>query len=333
MERPRGTNAAVYCEENKSLYLGEDRVVRIDTETGKEIWEATSYDKQERYGVTPGGVLQLVVSPASGLMANVGLPGDWEIHISDMQTGKEIMQLHQPIPYPHLRFSPDGKSLYVFGNARVDRWDLESGKVASSATLEEALVGGGEEVSLSEDFQIAMARASVPGRRAFVICSATTGKLLHRLESPLMDQKFCLLRDGQQAVTAAGYINEDGSNPFSSGATVWPAKEFVRIWDIGTGKQTMALAGDTTAVSKILAMPASSPFQLMTASYGGDAIFLWDIHDGRCVGTYRPSRVGNHAIMSATPSDGGHFVTVSVADPKASRETPSTVIVLEPSRR
>src|SRR4051812_47626171 len=80
VERPNGTSAAVYCEEDKSLYLGSDRLSRIDTNTGRVVWET----REAR-----DNLIAIAISHKAALTADVVVPGSWDIHIRDARTGDE----------------------------------------------------------------------------------------------------------------------------------------------------------------------------------------------------------------------------------------------------
>ena len=137
----RATDPAVIAAADELAEIsGADKTLRVwDATTGRLIREIANSNIVGRVALSPDG--QLVASVGmtqvkSGAVSTY--PLDNCIRIWDVQTGKEVRQLHMdgkvagdnyPLSFNRLMFAPDGKTLLTVGGDGLLRfWDPVTGK-------------------------------------------------------------------------------------------------------------------------------------------------------------------------------------------------------------
>jgi WD40 repeat protein len=193
---------------------------------------------------------------------------DRDVHVWDVQTGREIRRFHHPESnyIDMVAFTPDGQAVFTVSRGPVARlWDIVTGK--ERVRLEGPIkVTGVQDVSFSPDGKrlLTMNRRRFPPLLGGMDCpprlwDAVTGKLI----ATLVDDK-------NLGKTAFAVLSLDGSRVLSC-----PSSGPSRLWDGVTGKHLLDLGDDKGA-----GWGAFHPNGKQVATSGSD-VRLWDVETGK----------------------------------------------------
>jgi WD40 repeat protein len=230
--------------------------------------------------------------------------GSWDgtARVWDPKTGKELLTFGQTQPdkthNTSVAWSPDGQK--VATESKV--WDVASGR--ESLILPDS--GEVNSISWSANGEL----LAMGGWGYLGIRSPHTGKELFRLGLNGGGPSFALSRDGERLVAvSAGKTSTGKISSIYNTATVWEVAKHkqsvtisddrgisqvgfspdgkrlatgndygtVKVWDVGSGKELLALAGHVSVISRVAWSPDGK--RLASGSWDGSAK-VWDAESG-----------------------------------------------------
>jgi WD40 repeat protein len=163
-------------------------------------------------------------------------------------------------PYPHVLFSPDGKTLISVGADNTLRtWDASTGKYLRGERLEGTQDQEMSAISLAPDTKSLVVWKS--GRKSMLVYTVPTGKKLGSVTLADGQLYRVALAPGGKTVAVAG---NDASG------------HFIRLWDVDTGAERQLL--EHKVHDEHLAF---SPDGKFLGAAGRDALRVWDVSMGK----------------------------------------------------
>jgi WD40 repeat protein len=237
---------------------------------------------------------QIGFSPDGRLLASMGIDGN-AIKLWEVASGRLLRQLEIGIPAMGassmarpFRFSADGRTLIAAADARIRRWDIETGRELNSTTLS----GAKDYFSalLSEDGRTFVAPSA--DNSALKIWETATGR---ELRSVVFEKEENIA--AQDAIA----LSPDGSHLAALTETVKGSRKGIEtkheiiLWETATGRK-----------SQTLKVPSPAPLglgELRTASlaFSGDGMWLalrntesmriWETATGRELSNSAPAKI------------------------------------------
>jgi WD40 repeat protein len=323
-----------------------DNTIRCwDAVTGKEAWKQTEQGLGDFW-------------PRLGFFSPDGtrLLSKWgdSVRVSELVTGKAVVNLTGPTEVLGASFLPNGRALVTWGKDKILRvWDLASGKEVRSLELGEDVDGNPDHVAISPNGRwvltahkdqtvrvrdLATGRefhrfAEVPrtGARSLAFSPdsrfAAAGSFrgwvyLWRLPAP-PDEKVGEVRrfEGHTGAVRAAVFSADGKFVLScSGPPL--TDRTVRLWGAATGKELKRFEGHSLQVDAV----ALSPDGRLAASSSADqTVRLWDVSSGKEV--RRLEGEPGWVVALAFSADGkqlltgGHDATMRLWETATGKET------------
>jgi WD40 repeat protein len=237
------------------------------------IWPLTSGLQRLLRSAELRNVLGLIWHPVDQ-MAGTG-HSDGRVLIWDMQSGRseELCRIHQEVR--GLAWSPDGSALALTdGNGYVGIWDVHTRMLRASVDL---------------------------GVRTNVPCWSPNGQLLlipssdGNVNVQATDDLRLIYRLGHDDMVFYADVSSDGQLAASGSLD-----GTVRVWDLGIGKEVVALEGHSGGVGCVRFSPRSN----FLASQSYEQVRLWRCRDWECVATLPrgdASRIGGLAFHPSAP--------------------------------
>ena len=235
-----------------------------DTTTGTLIQTFPSQDTDKQEEDYSKNINSVLFSPDNRTV--VGLTGDREIRIWDVDTGERKSLSEYPGIVINVSFSSDGKTLAtgIYGGI-IHLWDVDTGKHKKTIY----------NLSVNDDYDF---KPFSPNGKKFVFGN-TTGTVY------LWD------KDTKQELALSGMDYNSKEYPYNTRAILspdshtlasWQRREDmnIRLWDTASGKHKRTLRGHKSRVKTVEFSPDSS----MLASWSSESdttIRLWDVATGR----------------------------------------------------
>lgn len=184
----------------------------------------------------------------------------------DVESGREVTRL--PLPNKladlSLAFGPDGRTLAVWDDLKLENWDLDSHALLNSYSLQD--VTGAPTPTFSPDGRLMVLRTNPITLSILDVRTGAKGRSysLGPIEGHAAEVNSV-------AFSLDGKLLASGSKDIS-----------VIVWDAESGKLLWALWGHASGVNSVAFSPAD---RRLLASGGGDgAVFLWNAETGERVG-------------------------------------------------
>ena len=270
------------------------RVVTASDDQRIKIWDANSGRELGTLEEHRGKVTIVDFSPDGSRLASSGYD-DMTIRIQDSMSGQTLAVLegHQQ-PIVGTEFSPSGEQLMsVSIDGSVRRWDVSSGQEVSRFETSGAI----RSVAFRPDGK----RIVTCGDSTIVLWDATTGQELARQpHNAQWVYSVSFSPDGSSiaagaydivtlwdagltqtlwtADAKAGWINDLKFSPDGARLAAASGDRQVRVWDVRSGTEMMALVGHGNEVMEV----AFSPDGARLASVGLDSTLkFWDVRTGQ----------------------------------------------------
>jgi serine/threonine protein kinase len=241
----------------RALSGGWDRMVRLwDLETGRQLLQFPHPAAVHCLAVTPDGRFALAAGGTRRPDEGPEQPGDYAIHLWDLETGKMVRQFpgHRD-KVTGLEFLPGGSEFLSLGwDGTLRRWDWKTGK---------------QEAVLEKDAGPLRSLALMPGGKQAVSGSAAG---VVRLWDLAAGKPLPPLRDGNAAVDCLA-VTPDGERVLGGGAD-----KLVRVWEVASGKLACALGGHEQRVWSVAVSPDGR--RALTGSMDR-TMRLWDVQTGK----------------------------------------------------
>ncbi len=238
---------------------------------------------------------QISFSRDGRLLASMGLMGN-SIKLWEVATGRLLRQLESSIPSigsssktQPFGFSVDGKSILAFGEGRLRRWEVDTGKELNNVLLANAKASY---LALLSDDSRTLATSNMDNS-AVRLWDTTTGRELRTVT--FEDQERL---DAQDAIA----LSPDGRLlavvTVSYGASMKSIehKRRVSVWDVSTGKRVQHLEIDSTRIVGLgadafpVAVVAFSPDGSWLAVRSKMSMKIWEVATGKEIKTLATPR-------------------------------------------
>ena len=242
---------------------------------------------------------QIGFSRDGRLLASTGMYGN-SIKLWDVSSGRLLRQLESSIPSiggssmtRPFRFSTDGRTLIAVADARVRRWEVDTGRELDGT----ALSGAKDLISavLSEDGRI-LAGSSVK-RNSVGLWDTTTGRELPSVtldedEDMASNDSFALSGDGRFLAMLTQTVKASANRKRIDASTT----RQIRIWDVNSGKNPQTLKVSTTPLQFGVAGD-----EKLSLTFAGDGVWIafredtstkiWDLAAGRELKVFNSPRI------------------------------------------
>jgi WD40 repeat protein len=277
--------AAIISHSHSSDEPGEVKV--WDVETGKEVFALKGHNERMT-GVcfSPDGRLATFSSPLSEEGGKVRADG--KVKVWEVETGKEVLALKAPAWVGARCFSPDGQHLAIASNSR----DLSDKTVVCTVTVWDARTGREINTFQVRGKEDLTAYFSPDGRRLATaskdgtvkVWDAQTGGELLTVKAPRLwpfdlyeGHGLYFSPDGKRLATAL-YDSRGRRCYHLEQCLLLGGKSEVKVWELGTGKEVLALKGHSGEVTAVCYSPDGR--RLATASTDR-TVKVWDAETGR----------------------------------------------------
>ena len=233
------------------------------------LWDAETAAELRVFRGHAADVCDVCYSPDGRLLASASFDGT--VKVWNPRTGKEVRTLRaastaalpgleqRESPYS-LAFLPDGKRLVAaMGDGSLHVWDV------ATARTDRALFGGSSGVGYVD--------VSADGRRAvsgsgdtLVVWDLVTWKDVH-------SRQIGEFKGHTEAVKCVA-VSPDGAMVLSGGED-----NTVRLWELGTGRETLCLWGHTREVTQVLFRPGGKT-AISVSPRGHRPVRVWDLEKG-----------------------------------------------------
>lgn len=254
-----------------------DPDVRLRAAVAASLIEKQQTGEVRKIDAHKGWAGRVALTPDGKRAVSLGMDG---LKLWDLEKGTLVRAFGGGLGWG-LSIAADGKSALASGQDFVVRhWDLENGKELRAFPAHRDFVWL---AALSPDGKLA---ATGGQDRSVVVRDVATGKEVWRTNSADVPRCCTFTPDGSKLIV--GHFT--------------PAT--VRVWDVKTGKELLALTGHTNFISSVTVSPDGK--SVLSASFDG-TVRLWDLATGRELKKLTPNRRGvDHAVF--TP-DGKRIVT------------------------
>jgi RNA polymerase sigma factor (sigma-70 family) len=283
-----------FTPDGHSIVSGGNETIRV--------WDART--GQQRQVMVPHCWFnnQVMVRPDCRTAVSGGMDGTVRVH--DLTTGREVRQClldREPDAATprgnqilELGLALDGQTAATLSTAdkaprsRLHVWDLDSGRILvrrERATRADAAAFSGDARMLVSTREV-QDLASGPPRTVVVLEEVSTGRELLTLPQPdhfgnspggmpATDKLLVLTPDGQSLLTTTFTPSPD-SRPDTQGPST------LRLWELATGKQRLAITSASGGYDHALARLAVAPDGRTLATVRRDHIIqLWDLATGK----------------------------------------------------
>jgi WD40 repeat protein len=250
-----------FSPDGKTLASGSaESLIRLwDTATGKSL------------NPTTAGHQQRVTSVAFSTDGGAILTGSWDrtVRVWDAATGKERATLAGGTDAAAVRsftLAPDGKLLAVVrSDGSVRLFELPSGKEVRSLP--------GLTVAFSQDGRLIAAGGS--DATAIGLYERDTGRLVRELRGHKAPVAALAFTEGGKTLVSRG---KPSFGPVRPGDAAQGETEFVRAWDVGTGKQLQTLPGGAALINSLTS--SADGRTVVTIGGGGQTVVLLEAATG-----------------------------------------------------
>jgi WD40 repeat protein len=289
---------------NAVRFTADDRVVASAGKDGTlRLWEATTGKELQRFDVSPQTASFGLSADGKTVAAPVPEGGDrTTIRVWDAATGRETHRVEPGTAVSHVLLTSDGQALVWGDTLGVHLWDLNAGKEVRVFRTPPGIILG---LAMSADGKTVA--ASGPDH-AVRVWEAGSGKELYRVDGARGTQVYVALSpDGQTLATRAS--NESD----------------VRLWDVATGREKVALILKNAMLSlgrdgkeipatfeNAIAFSADGQYVATTISQSnGWSVVIWDVANGHRVKVAPIPTMGVSVPLSAVAlsSDGRTLAT------------------------
>jgi WD40 repeat protein len=299
----------VFTPNGRSIVSGGGETIRV--------WDARTGEQRQVMAAHRWYVNELMVRPDGRAVVSCGADGSVRVH--DLTTGKELRRCLVDQDPETLRelgpqilwlgLAPDGRTAATFcarfngHSSSVRVWDLESGRILVRQPSTEDIYAGTfspdarllVSVRLMHDLVGAKAGAEMgagprpkdgekgktgapvaPPRTSIVVREVATGRELLALPQPdQFGDVIALTPDGQSLVTVTSSPSPN-SRPDSQGPST------VRLWELATGKQRLAITsakgGHEQAIYRLAVAPDGRTLATIRLN---QTMQLWDLATGK----------------------------------------------------
>ncbi|GAA3436916.1 serine/threonine-protein kinase [Kutzneria kofuensis] len=204
----------------------------------------------------PGRIHTVAMSPDGRHVAALGSTGgdENEIHVWAGEPPGPTWTLKSRSADEGLRFSPDGRLLFVSFGLSTGVWDAATGEFRHSVRCGTSLIGPQQRLALSGDGRL----AATPGEKGLSVWRTDTGEVHRSLPVPDLIQAYVLSADGTFAVTANN------------------ARQ-IQVWDLRTGGCLREMEGHRADIHRM--MLSDDGGKLLTTDIGSSMCgweLVWD---------------------------------------------------------
>jgi eukaryotic-like serine/threonine-protein kinase len=231
-------------------------IVAIDDDGTGSLWNVATTRKKSALAQLGTNNAAIFWASASEILVGARNPAAIKVWNPDDDTVNEF-PLNSDPPEPVFWFPPQSRTILIantnsgFASWTYRRWDALSRREVASYTIpgtfgDPEITGDGRLMALSQDRHTVSVRSVATGEEMYSLQANTSGTL----------QGMAIFPDGKRLATA------------SVEAPV------VKVWDLATGRELVALRGHNLIIGRIVVSPDGQ--RLATSTIGQEPIKIWD---------------------------------------------------------